>query len=355
MRNSKRLLWPTLLLVVVALVLVGCAPRPDVGPVTALTTDPTELVVDLPPLVIDVNQDGAFSIGTVPLAPRLAALHAAMRPPAQMQVIHSEMTAQLAAMAVPASSVEFLMRSNIQHLQVAKHAEGLSILVNGEPVSSLVWDGESLQTTAEALAMFGAPVPTILEKVLPLVQQLGVGVIVQFPVRAGEAVIPLCVKGERSMAAETRKAQAEFLEAVASPPRINVPIVYEADGSFRVGSLTDGEWSELTGLPWSMLHLEPAVLAQLSQAGVESIRLSTDTQGIHVAVNGKPLPYLSWADAEPAHLLHVTEQMALWETWAPEMNLDGVVVVVRSLLPVVQAADFDLTVSLPLAGGVATR
>jgi hypothetical protein len=269
--------------------------------------------------------------------------------------MHTEMTGRLAEMAVPPASVEFLMRGNIQHLQVTSHAEGLIFLVNGEPVSSFVWDGESLQTTAEALAMFGAPVPAVLEEVLPLVQNLGVGVIVRFPVRAGEAVIPLYVKGDRTMAAETRKAQAKILETVASPPRINIPIVYEADGSFSVGSLTDGEWTALTGLSWSMLHLEPALLARLSQAGVESIRLNTDTDGIHVSVNDKPLPYLSWADAEPVHLLHVTEQMALWETWAPEMNSDGVVAVVQSLLPVLQVADFDLTISFPPAGVAAAR
>jgi hypothetical protein len=353
MRNPRRVLGVLLLLVIGVLVLSGCAPRPEVGSVAAQSADPAALVIDLPPLGIDVDDEGAVSIGDVPLAPRLAALHAAMRPSAEMQAMHDQMTAQLAALAVPASWVDFFQRSNIQYLQLNTYRGGLLVLVNGEPLPSLAWDAESLQATAETLALFGVPAPTALEKLLPLAQNLGMGVMVRFPPRAGEAALPLYGQGDSHGAAEMLKTQAEFLEVVGSPPRIHIPVVYARDGSFSMDRLSDGEWTDLTGIPWSQMHLDPTLLDRLSRAGVERIQLSSGPKGIQVAINGMALPWLAWADGELAHLLGISEQMALGEIWAPGTDREAVITLVRALLPVVQSTEFDLTVDLPQPVGPA--
>ena len=73
---------------------------------------------------------------------------------------------------------------DIQHIQIETTADGLLILINGQMVPSIAWDGEKLVATADALKTFGASV-ALLDKVLPLVQHLGIGVTLRFPVAQG--------------------------------------------------------------------------------------------------------------------------------------------------------------------------
>lgn len=351
---SKRVLGLLVLLVIGVLVLSGCAPRPTADLAAAHTADPAALVTDLPPLVIDVDEQGNLSIGNVSLAPRLSALHALMQPDCEMQAMHEQMTAQLAALSVPAPWLDFLQSSNIQSLQLNTHPEGVLWLVNGDPLPSVAWDTPSLQAIAQTLTLLG--LPTALEQVLPLVEHLGVGVVVRFPVPAGETALPLYGQGDSHGAAEIGAQQAAFVQAVSAPPRITIPIIYHMDGSLSLGRLSDAEWTALTGMPVSNLQLDPALLDRLSQAGVERVSLSSNAEGIHVAVNGKTLPWLSWANGEMAHLLGVSEQLVPAETWLPGLNPEDILPIIYGLLQVVQSIEFDLTVYLspPTSLAVAT-
>ncbi|RME63197.1 MAG: hypothetical protein D6790_05085 [Caldilineae bacterium] len=335
MQNRRLMLWATLLLVAM-LVLSGCAPRAGAGEAAAQATDPMELVVDLPAIVVDIQADGSPTIGNVPVA-QLGALAGA----------------DLSTLAVPKEWVDYMVGGNIQHVQVNNRPDGLLLLVNGEAIPSVNWDGESLAATADVLSQFGMAVP-MLEKVLGLVDQIGIGVIVRFPVQAGVAQIPLYVEGDGSAAMAAKAAQEEFLAAVGAPPRINLPVFYGADGSWEVGGLTDAEWTALTGAPLNALRLSPTVLSSLSNAGVETLGISTDIAGIHISINGKSLPTLDWSEGKATHLLDVADQLGLWSMVAPGMDIGGVLTTVEELLPVVQTADFDLTVHLP-AGMAAAR
>jgi hypothetical protein len=319
-------------LLVAVVALSGCAPRPGAGGAAAISSSPSDLVIDLPAIVIDINSDGSPSIGNVPVA--------------QMGAMAG---ADLSALAVPQAWVDFMSQGNIQHIQVNNRADGLLLLVNGEPIPSMAWDGESLVATADTLKSFGVVIP-MAEKVLPLVQRLGIGVIVRFPVAAGKDIIPLYVEGDTSASMAAKTAQDEFLAAVGAPPKINLPVMYGADGSFTVGDLSDAEWTALTGAPWYALRLNPAMIDNLSKMGVKSLGLSTDAEGIHLALNGKALPTLTWGDGKLVHLLDVADAMGLWSMVAPGMDLSSVLATVYDLLPVVQTTDFSLSVEFPASG-----
>lgn len=330
MLNRRLTLWAALLLVTV-LVLSGCAPRAG-GEVAATSADPMELVVDLPAIVIDIQSDGTASVGNVPVA-QLGQLAGA----------------DLSALSVPAEWVNFMSASDIQHVQVNNGPEGLLLLVNGEQIPSISYDDGALEATAGALSAFGMAIP-MLDKVLGLVDQIGIGVIVRFPIAEGMAQIPLYVEGDGSAAMAARQAQDEFLTAVGTAPRINLPVFYEADGSWTVGNLSDSEWTALTGAPMSALRLNTALLDGLAAAGVDELGISTDTEGIHISINGNDLPTLTWGDGELLHLLNLADQLNLWDMVAPGMNLGEILVTVNELLPVVTATDFDLTVHFPMSG-----
>ena len=293
MQNRRLMFWTTMLLVAM-IVLAGCAPRTGAGDAAAMTTDPMELVVDLPAIVLDVQADGSVSIGNVPLA-QIGALAGA----------------DLSAVAVDSSLVDFMSAGNIQHVQVNNSSSGLLLLVNGEAIPSITYDGESLQATADALNAFGMAIP-MLDTALSLVDQIGLGVIMRFPVAAGVAQIPLYVEGDGASAMEAQAAQDEFLAAVGAPPRINLPIFYEADGSFSIGDLTDEEWSSLTGTSMAALRLNTSVIDGLAASGINKLGLGTDAAGIHIMINDNALPTLDWSGGKATHLLNLADQLGLW-------------------------------------------
>jgi len=329
MKKQRVSLWLSLALII-ALVLAGCAPRAGAGD-TAAMAQPDDIAVDLPALVIDFNSDGEASIGNVPVA-QLAGMFGG---------------GAAGQLTMPASTVEQMTTSNIQHLQVSNVPSGLLILVNGQPIPSLKWDGEQLVATAEVIEQLGAGAD-VLAKLLPLVAHFGIGAIVRFPVAEGVAQIPLYVEGADSAAVAAQQAQSEFLAAVGTPPKIVLPVLYEPDGTWRVGDLTDTEWSNLTGLPWSAARMTPQAMQSLKEAGITDIALGTDARGIHISINGKELPYIGWADGELNHVLDLADQMGLWKTLSDQgMNMGEIIAVVETLLPAVQAAETDIHVYFP--------
>ena len=325
---QKRLtLWAALFMIA-ALVLSGCAPRAGAGS-SAAAASANELVIDLPAIVIDFDSNGAASIGGVAAADMGA-----------MAGI------DLSTLALSPDWVNYFSMTNIQHLQIDNTADGLLVLVNGEPVPSLVWDKNSLVATADAVSSLGIAIP-VLNKVLPLVQQLGVGVILRFPVQAGADVIPLAVKGDGTAAQAAKAAQEEFLAAVGTPPKINLPVVYQADGSFSVGDLSDADWTALTGVPWNAMRLDPNVIASLTANGITSMDFNTDQEGIHVGINGNALPSISWANGEVQHVLDLADQMGIWQAYLPGVDMSSIMSTVNALLPVVQTTNANISIYLP--------
>ncbi len=319
--------WAVVLLVAL-LTLAGCAPSANLG--TDISVDPNApLVVDLPAISINISQTGAASLGNVPLAQ-----------------LGSLVGLDLSALSVPQSWVEFLVSGNIQHLQITNTKDGLYILVNGERIPSLAYEGDSLQVSADVLSSLGMAVP-MLDIMLPMVNKLGLGIVVNFPVAEGVARIPLYVNGSGSAAAIAHQAQQNFLARVGTPPRINLPVFYAMDGSWTVGNLTETEWSALTGIPFYALQMNPVWVNRISAAGVSQISLSTDMSGIRLSINGNTLPTLTWGDGELVHLLNLAEQTGLLDMMAPGMNMNEMLAMINQLLPMITSADFDMTVHMP--------
>jgi hypothetical protein len=285
--------------------------------------------VDLPAIAVDISENGIASIGNVPVAQ-----------------LGSLVGLDLSALSVPQSWVDFLVSGNIQHVQINNTADGLLLMVNGERIPSLSYEGDSLTATADALSSLGMAVP-MLDIMLPMVNKLGVSLVVRFPVAEGQAAIPLYVNGNGSAAATARKAQQDFLASVSTPPRINLPVFYQPNGSWTVGDLTETEWSALTGLPFYALQMNPVWVNRLSSSGVSEISIATDATGIHISVNGNTLPTITWADGELLHLINLADQTGLLDMLAPGMNMNELMAMINQLLPMITTADFDLTVHMP--------
>ncbi|MCC6458648.1 MAG: hypothetical protein IT328_27110 [Caldilineaceae bacterium] len=329
MQKRRLLSWLTLLSVAV-IVLAGCAPRATSG-ATASQAAQDSLVVDLPALVIDIDSSGQPSVGNVPLA-QLGAQFA---------------PGMLDSLVVPSDMVALMTESDIQHIQIDNSPNGLLLLVNGEPSPSIKWDGQILSDTGGLITQMGAGAP-VLEKMLPVVANLGFGVIVRFPLQEGVAAIPTYVEGGEAALA-SRQAQDAFLATVGeAPPTITLPVFYNEDGTWRVGDLSDTEWTNLTGLPLQAARLQPGMIQSLITSGVTEVSIFTNSDGLHLSINGRALPYIGWADGEINHLLGLGEQLGLWNTLADSgMNMGEVISMVETLLPAVQSTNTNINVYFP--------
>jgi hypothetical protein len=174
------------------------------------------------------------------------------------------------------------------------------------------------------------------------------GVIIRFPLQDGVATIPTYVEGGTAATA-AKQAQEQFLASVGNtPPTITLPIIYDANGGWRVGDLSETEWTNLTGLPLQAAHLQPAMIKGIISSGITEVSIFTNGEGLHLSINGRELPYIGWADGEINHLLDVSDQLGLWNTLADSgMNMGDVISMVETLLPAVQSTNTNINVYFP--------
>lgn len=323
----KRFWLLALLSVLAALVLTGCGARAGAGETAAATTD-AALAVDLPALTIDFDSEGAASLGGVPLASFGALLPAG-----------------LADLKLDKATVDQLTAANIQHIQVTTVPSGLLIMVNGEPIPSMRWNDEQLANLGEVVELLGPAVPAAVRAVLPIITDVGVGVALRLPVAQGVDMIPVQVAGDASSAATAQAAQQAFIAEVGAAPVIRIPVVYDTAGNFTVQGISDAEWQALTGAPVGQLRLNAQLLQSLAAAGITNATVRTDAAGIHIALNGKELPVLGWAEGELNHLIKLAAGAGLLDSTG--MDAAAVSSLVDALLPAIQSSNIEINATFP--------
>jgi len=329
-RRAPVMLLSVMLAALIAL--AGCGPRAGGGELAA-NSKAQDLVVDLPAIYIDFDNDGNPSIGGQSIE-QLAALAGQ----------------NLAQLKIDKQWIQYLTATNVQHIHIDNTPNGIMILVNGEPIPSLGWDGKSLTSTGAALATLSPAVPPMLEKLLPLVTQLGIGAVIRFPVAEGTPLIPLVVKGDNTAAAVAQAAQKEYLASVGTPPQVRVTVNYSADGTWQVEGMSAEEWQKaVPGFNWRTLNLNPELIQRAAAAKISTVGLMTNKDGVFIAINGNTLPHITWGNGEVNHVLDLAAQLGLLQMLpggnGPQMQtmLDTV----KSLLPAVQTSDVNLTVNFP--------
>ena len=313
MLNRRVTLWAAIMLIAV-LALSGCAPRAGQG---SIADDADQLVIDLPALVIDFGMDGTPAIKNAALAD-LVPLD----------------------LPVPPEMVFLMEASNIQHIQVSNTPDGLLLLVNGRSIPSISYKGDSLSALPGALSSFGMVIP-MADLLFALVDQLGIGVIAKFPVAPGAEEIPLYIEGDSSAAMAAKAAQEEFLAAVGTPPRINLPIFYEADGSFSIGDLSIEEMNAMTDYALAPLAMTLGQLGMARSLGISQLGISTNLDGITISIDGNALPTLDWSDGKASNLLELITTIPVLDMAMP--GIGSMLPTINQILPLVQATEFDLT------------
>lgn len=324
--------WTVLLsvLLIGLLMMSACAPRATAGEGEAAAGE-KDIVVDLPALVLDIQEDGSLSMGGLSLADLGAAAGQAD---------------MLAALSVPPDTVDAMVGSKIQHIQIGTTPEGILVLVNGKAIPSIAWDGDALVTTAEVVDQLGVAPVALLDKLLPLIQNIGIGVVVRAPVPEGVDALPL-VSADDDAAERAMSAQAEFLKAVITPPTFSVGVNYAEDGSWDIAGISKDDLASMVPGLADALPSDPAFIATMDGMGIDQLGVSTNEDGFFISINGKNLPYVTWADGRINNVLALAAETGMLDEVVPGMDAKALLQYVDALLPAILASQISLNINFP--------
>lgn len=310
--------------ITVSLLLTACGPR-----ISAVHSETTEkLMISLPSLVIDVQSDGEMLVGGQTISE-----------------IGSALGQDLSVGSLDPALVDFLTQGAIQHIQIDNSPDGPRLLINGEPIPSIGWDGDSLASLAVALELFGVQSPG-LNELLPLVKDLGVGLTIRLPVPVGVEPIPLHVTGEDSSAARAEAGRAAWLEAIGNQPlHFQLELNFDNNGVATVGGIGQGWLSDLD-LPLSGLNQPPEVIQSIRDLGIDRLSLASNEDGIGLLLNDDELPSVTWGEGEVTHLLRIGLQAGLQEPLSDmDPNVIRLLTTAERWLPAVQSTEVQLSVN----------
>lgn len=318
-----------LLLGLLSTILAACGQRIEAG-ATATAAADAPLVVDLPALYLDYDLAGTAMIGSV----RAADLGPAFG-------------VDLSRLNLSPAAIAQLQAANLQHIQLSNTPAGLLVFVNGRRTPSVVWDDATLPITATMVADLAPSVP-LLGQVAPLVTQLGGGVVVRFPLAAGATPIAPQLPAATTQLAAAQQTQAEYLAIVGAPPPLTVTVDYQLDGSWVVDGLSGAAWEAAMPVPWTRLNLSPAVVQGAHAAGIATLVLTSNQQGLLMTVNGQPLPPLSWANGELENLVILAAESGLLaRVLGDNPHTEHLLATIEGLLPIVAATPVELRVNFP--------
>lgn len=317
--------WLVCLLLLPAL-LAGCADRPTGGQI-AMAAGEGALAMDFPALVLDFDATGK-PMPTGPLDLELL---------------------DIKGISISPDLVQQMTDGNVQHLQLDSHPHGLAILVNGQPLfGSLRYDSERLASTMAALdVLAGDDAQSSLAMVgtlLPLLDNLGIGVIARFPLQEGVEAIPyadmsavMVLSDEDLMASEAAAREAGL---------VDLPLAVAEDGSLTSDNFM---FTVILSLipPDVDVKLPEDTVQQVREAGITEISLKTRSVGLSFGINGHEFPMLTWNNGELDNFITFAYDASLWREIAPDLEEDTLGIILETVVPLLQATNFDIVMKFP--------
>ena len=192
------------------------------------------------------------------------------------------------------------------------------------------------------------PNAALLRPLLPLATTLGGGLVLRFPLAPDVTPVPFVVTPDAALLTAARQTQAHYLAIIGTPPPLTITVDYGLDGSWTVDGLTGEQWADGMPLPWTRLNLSPELVQGASAAGIATLRLTANQQGLFIELNGRPLPHISWAEGELENLLALaTDAELLNEALGANPHTNTLLTTIQGLLPIVTATPVTLQVNFP--------
>ncbi len=302
---------------ILVLLLAGCGKA--VEPPTASTTPSGEVFqIALPRIVVDIDSAGNPSL--MGLSP----------------AVLKRLGVDVSSMQVPAATVEQMTKANMQHIEVASVGDRVVVMVNGKPLPHLGWDQASLQRSLDLADTLKVQDPTtmaLLKRVLPLVTRLGLDLVLRFPAQPGAAEIPM---------AETGAAKKIALSPTTDPASLIAKFEVKFDEN-GVPGIMGISGNDLAALGVGALGgLSPDMIANLQSGNIQNMELRMKPDGLHIYVNGDPLPVIIWDTKLLANAFETFGQISPDSPILPVLQL---------FLPYLDRADVGILLHFPPAAG----
>lgn len=309
-------------LVLTAMLLSSCGPA--IMPSAAPQTESGEtFVVALPRIVLTFDDQGNPGVEGVALEDIARSLGFAL---------------DLKQYRIDPFYPAWMEAANVQHIELRQTGDGIALLVNGALMPSLSFQGDSLQRIADIAPLLGQNGPalgTLVAKFAPLVQRLGLSVVLKFPRQDGAADIPY--GPDDIKLADIKPAAGVSPSAVAK-----FEVKYDDQGVPSILGISARDLQAL-GLN-ANVALAPQVLGQLQANNVQNVQLSSRSNGLYMWVNGSPLPAIAWDAASLQNALQVYEQM---NPGVPKPYLD----LIKTFVPMLGQTDVSIMVHFPVGAG----
>ena len=302
---------------ILVLLLAGCGKA--VEPPAPSTTPSGEVFqIALPRIVVDVDSAGNPSV--MGLSP----------------AVLKRLGVDVSAMQVPQATVDQMTKANLQHIEVASVGDRIVMMVNGKPLPQLGWDQASLPRIldlAETLKVADPQTMALIKRVLPLVTRLGLDLVLRFPTQSGAAEIPL---------AETGAAKKIALSPTTDPASLiaKFEVKFDADGVPGIMGISGKDLAAL-GMG-SLGGLSPEMVANLQSSNIQNMELRMKPDGLHIYVNGDPLPTVIWDTKLLANAVDTFGQIS------PD---SPILPVIKLFLPYLDRADVGILLHFPPAAG----
>jgi hypothetical protein len=315
-------------LLLLAVLLSGCANRPS----WQMAEDTGQgLKVELPAVVLQIDETG--SVANELLGPM------SLIPPALNSLFSAELVGKFTA-------------ANIQHLQIDKHSRGLAIWLNGQPMfGSSRYEGADLGEALDVIAILSGETVddpesglTQAKSLLPFLDSLGVGLILEFPTQSGAAAMPYADTADFVVTSEEELAA---IETTAQEERVTVvPITVAEDGFVTSENFI---LSMILGmLPADIEAKVPeSMLETVAETGITQIAIKTRSSGLTIGINGSDLPLLLWNNGELDNLVALLKDEAAFNALLPDQDMESMTPIFDTLIPVLTSANFDLVLNFP--------
>lgn len=311
------------LLLIVALLLTACGPA--IVPAAAPETESGEVfLVALPRIVITFDENGKPGIEGVAVEDIARTLN---------------MPLSLDQFRIDPYYPTWMTAANIQHIELRQTGDGIAVLVNGALMPSLSFQDGTLERVGDLAPLLGpgvntAAVQELVAKFAPLVKRLGLSLVAKFPLRAGAEPIPF---GDPDVKLAALAPSDEPASAV-----VMFEIKYDEQGVPSILGISARDLTALIGN--APLALDPGYLRLVQANNIQHVQMRTKADGLHLFINGTPLPNLVWDGTTLESAVDVYAQM---NAAAPQEVLD----LVRMLVPMLGKADVSVMIHFPVAPG----
>jgi len=232
----------------------------------------------------------------------------------------------------------WMQAANIQHVELRQTGDGIALLVNGALMPSLSFQNGSLARVSDIAPLLGQNGPAIgqlIQKFAPLVQRLGLSVVLKFPEQDGAQEI--------SYGPDDIKLAGLAPSTDAASAVVKFEVRYDGQGVPSILGISARDL-QAVGVN-AAIALDPGVLQQLQTNNVQHIQLSTKSNGLYLYVNGSPLPAIAWDNQALGNAVQVYEQM---NPGVPKAYLD----LIKMFVPMLGSTDMSAMIHFPLASGV---